>query len=315
MREFNEKGEFQIQDFDLSKNSGGGSFYNLYFELGSGLPLKFDIVNMGSLPYDLHESSKAHKFYAENSKCYLTIDNQHRYTSLITIDLEDKEVMVKKLPTAFKGGSGLNRRSNSFISKDRMFQASVSRYYFALQIRDLNSDSILSTHSFSPGDDIYFRNSDLTKEKNVMINTKPKSLDTDSFLKKLSASDISLFGRLYDGNIAMTLGGFKDQSASGAPIGSIGPVFVSIDSQASRDVYFRSYFDLEKGKHIEGEVPSSIGGRMATLKARKSITAELSAVFTLNDKYYLGCFDKGSTYQIFELDAIPKDDKDFSDSF
>jgi len=267
---------------------------------------KIDIDNPN--PLDLTSSWK--KLYCFNDKIYISLDNNVATTSLISFDLKDMTSEVSYFDKAkIPFGELYNVGSNSFLTKDKLFQIKASKRAISLQITDLASGIVLQEMQTEEKGDIEFKNTPLIQEGGtsmIMQGAEQELSKTKQILRKISNSDIGL--SVYSGGeqLELTLGGFKEVERTqnlggmmpgmGIPLGGgffFDPTMLAYASYTNtRAVYFKTLLDSKELSHIPGEIlrSSNIFDYIRTFDENQDFNVIIKTIFKVDDYFVLGYY-------------------------
>jgi len=217
-------------NFILQKLHGYGfssiqefNFDSVYIDIE--LPSIYSIINKpekairkidSSIPVSLKISSCKNKIYMTDNKITITLDEQNNTTQIYSLNLEDNTCSIDTIIyKTLQNTEDSPALSNSFIYDNTIFQISVNKYEFGLNIKRLDNTDTATYFHFSRGNDIDFSNSAMYErnEKEGFLFGDPvtwKIKNTRKFLKMMSNMDpaISVFSKYP--NYQILLGGIMD---------------------------------------------------------------------------------------------------------
>ncbi|WP_394775537.1 hypothetical protein [Flavobacterium sp.] len=151
----------------------------------------------------LDKSTKKSKMYIMNNHLILTFDHNPKETQIFDLNLENHEIIEKKIPQSVTQSA--KRLSNSFFYNNKIYQINATQEELLLDIKDYNSGETLKTFKVSQNDTIRFKSSPLLMQRDI---EKPRELKkTSKFLQRLSNTDIGLSVFKSNENTLITLGG------------------------------------------------------------------------------------------------------------
>lgn len=307
---FDNQGNLEIKDFDLTKNK----FYHrstLYeiFEEGL-LPFErpFSLVQINSdSPSSLINTAKKRKCYAQNNKIIITVDTDISYTQVISLDLKTFTATLQNiLNTSHSKFSqdDYDIKSNSFINSNKLYQIKSSSDKIFLTIKDMNG-TLIKEYSATDETTIDFKNSEINLKGGDFGGKRV--LETSSqFLRKVNNLNPGISCYQVGENTLMTLGGVsqEQQSASQALLGGFGfigaalyytvvysPIIDNFNSYERRKVVkIEGLFD-KNSNHVAGDLQPLAFDKINTfLENNKDIKAQ--TMFKLDNYYYFGYYDK-----------------------
>lgn len=201
-----QNGKCEIKMFDLSAfvfQNEKGQNYNL-----SVLLKYFPIQKIDSNDFSgLDKSAQIIKLYLLDNSIVLSFDYNPKKTQILELNLETTEITEKNFEQPVSKNP--TRKTNSFFSKNKVFQIKTNRDEFLFNIKDYNTGNTIKTVSISKNDSISFKNSPMFLQVN---NENPQKLKTTAkFLKQLSGLTPGI-SVVEQGNVSfLTFGGFKEQ--------------------------------------------------------------------------------------------------------
>lgn len=231
----------------------------------------------------LDKSSKKSKAYLLNNHLILTFDYNPKKTQVFDLDLENHTINEKSFP---QPGIDNTNKSNSFLNDNKLYQISVSKYGFAMDIKDYNSGQTLKDIKVLKNDTIKFKNSPLFVQTD---GRKPSELKkTSQFLNQLYFLDIGLSAFKTQKNILLTIGGSpKEEDYSSFYYNGD---FPQIDH--ARTVYFESILNHNLEFINEPQLPLAMDNIYYFLSTQKRIAFQ--NIFKFKDYYILGYYDKAT---------------------
>ncbi len=260
------------------------------------------------IPNALESTSKLVKLYQQKENLILTIDNGHKYTQLITFNLEsDSNFEVNNFEKVqLLSASETNKsftKSNSLISKNRLYQIIGLKGEMKFTVKDLNSKELIKSFSLQKEDSISFKNSPIIQEGGYYVNYREME-KTQKFLRKIAAGNmgISVYHRGNDINV--TLGGVQ-QTSYAYPMmgfGAIGGVMTAVATSMMTPTYY-AYASYSSSKstriiclfdsnmsHIDGELSPNAFDKIKDF-SKEVLNKKAETVFKYNGHYVYGYYE------------------------
>jgi len=307
--------------------------FSSYEFSNTGSPKLFQVLNESSLPFQsnlkihkidnsnpnpLYVTTKKNKIYYYGDKIYLTLDNNLEDTKIITLDLLNGNSSVQVYDqTTIECGEASKMKSNSYLSRNTLFQIKGCKKEMSFQIKDFKKDSLLKNFRVKENEEITFKNSPLIQEGGMMVFAKGSERElekTKQVLRKISSSDIGITGSYYQNHLELKLGGYKKVQGGGGgmmmtspgssfsgPAGTVSiaptyhynPTMYGYGSYAStREVYFKTLLDNKDFNHRQGEASKNAFDRMKDFENENSKDMTSQTVFKVDDYYVLGYYKK-----------------------
>ncbi|MGB3779345.1 MAG: hypothetical protein WA960_13380, partial [Tunicatimonas sp.] len=111
--------------------------------------------------FDFHRISQTHSFsklYPFKDSIILTLDDDTRSTSTITLDLSSGEQSSQEYPQqSLNSAAGRSIKSNSFISKNRLFQVKANKEELIFSVKELSkSESVVQEYRMQRNEPLTF---------------------------------------------------------------------------------------------------------------------------------------------------------------
>ncbi len=303
-----EKNNIEILEYDLAKevffdyNGDVSSLYNAFL-IPDGNSVKFnleiELIKTG-IPNSLYTTSKLIKLYIQDKNTItISFDKGHKFTQLITLNLDIIDYTIK---TIQKPVLSITReydpiKSNSFLSKDKLYQIVSNNDQMKFAVTNLESKKIIKELVLHEKDSITF--------KNTPIITKGSAHDdyletekTRKFLRNIASENNGIVMFEKDSIVKITLGGVSE-----APSGTLTMIHgtPSVDHFTSpthyaytgytkaRSTYIHCLFN-QKLQHIPGEVLKNAFDKIQDFsKDLKNLKVE--TIFKFNKHYVYGYYD------------------------
>lgn len=309
----------EIFDFSAHRFSET-EFPELFYALQDGISLgktnfsvqKIDINN----PNPLDIASKANKIYYYDNKLFLTIDNGHLVTKIVTIDLQDFTSSVKFYEQGNPVCDRILIKSNSYLYNDILYQITGCKDELYYSVLDMRSGTLLKDFTIYREEEIPFKNTPLIQEggTTIFVQGETRELNkTKQILRKITASDVGISVYPVQNRLELTVGGYKEVNTGGGgapmmmprsistPYGSASvptyhynPTMYGFSKYANtRTVYFKSLLDESTYDHVPGEIKYNAYDRIKAYqeKIRNEINTE--TIFKVGDMYIFGYYKRG----------------------
>nr|WP_298922889.1 hypothetical protein [uncultured Allomuricauda sp.] len=302
--------------YDLSNHT----FYN---ENGNVVPLsnlldkdKTEVIE-DNIPYSLEIVSKKIKIYPKNDSIIITLNHKTDRTQILSLNLKNesnKSFFIENI------GASATKKSNSFISDNRLFQLIVSSEFLVLSIHDLKTREKITEYSIKKDEEFFFKNAPFYQEfegqMSNMFNSRARSnraevKNTKDFLRKLSKYEVGLYILKNTDFIDITIGGAKEAKPLG--VGSllnpeILPTLISTTTdpvswgyysyvQIKSSIFTKSLLNIKTLKHIDKKAQNNVFDRIS-LKSKylkNSVLKKklkLETIFKIDNFFVYGFYNK-----------------------
>ncbi|WP_156152548.1 hypothetical protein [Flammeovirga sp. OC4] len=216
---------------------------------------KIDINKLNSIT----DTSKKHKLYQNDKKIVITLDHENNETKLITIFPSDFSHKIEVCLNSNLSNSPYTK-SNSYLLDDYLFQIVGNSSKLSVRVNDMKKKVLVNHFEVNEKEVITWKNSPLFQKgrnwQNALLtqnNIEPDTIKkTKQFLKKISASDLSLSVYKLDDNLGVTIGGVKEKITYDSHNDPV--VKVSTPSNnpefSYKYYYFNTIIDPQNCKHI-----------------------------------------------------------------
>ncbi|SHL91295.1 hypothetical protein SAMN05444387_1425 [Flavobacterium pectinovorum] len=231
----------------------------------------------------LDKSSKKSKAYLFGDHLILTFDYNPKKTQVFDLDIEKHTISEKSF---IQPGIDNANKSNSFLNDNKLYQISLNKYGFAIDVKDFNSGSTLKEIKVLKNDTIKFKNSPLFVQTD---GRKPSELrKTSQFLSQLYFLNVGLSAFKNQRNTLLTIGGSpKEEDYSSFYYNGD---FPQIDH--ARTVYFESILNNNLEFIQEPQLPLAIDNIYYFLSTQKRIAFQ--NIFKFKDYSILGYYDNAT---------------------
>ncbi len=302
--------------YDLSNHT----FYN---KNGNVVPLSnlLDKDNTevieDNIPYSLEIVSKKIKIYPKDDSITVTLNHKTDRTQILSLNLENESnnsFFIENI------GASATKKSNSFISGNRLFQLLVSSEFLVLSIHDLKTQGKITEYSVKKDEEFFFKNSPFYEEGESRIpnffnsrtlNNRTEIKSTKDFLRKLSKYNVGVYVLQTKKLTDVTIGGSKEvripvggthfgSSSSMSPIGiSTIPVFQAYHSylKGKSSIFTQSLFNSKTLEHIAQKAQNNVFDRISLKSSylKNSVLKKklkLETIFKMDDFFVYGFYNK-----------------------
>jgi len=322
---FNDDGKYNRTELDLSSIK----FFNRYskesslFHLittGSGSYGFKRMINLKKIdensPNSIEVTSEKSKFYLRENTVVFTFDENHEFTQIITIDLNNFEYKVAQIiKPNFKSDeientqnsiyyTELNKKTNSFLKGTNLFLIGSTDDEFIFMVKNYNTKEILKEYKVNVEDSITFKNTPIIQEGGTFESYREME-KTRKYLRKITSGDIGVAVYKKDNKYQITLGGKKEikrgggmmmpMGGFGMPIASAGaitvffnPTYSAFNSYTStKSTHIKGLFDLNF-KHLKGEVERNVFDKIYEFEENERVANYGETVFRYKDYFILG---------------------------
>ncbi len=283
------------EDFFNRKNEKVSLYKALLHRINSIDPGRLGLEYIETdIPNSLEKTSKKAKLFVDGKKIKLLLDQSSKFSQIVTLNLDsiDYEVNnIKKVDVS----DYRSIKSNSFISKNNLYQLIASKERLKFAVIDISSKKVLKEIHLNQDDSIIFKNTPIVQEGGVYVNHREME-KTKKFLRKITASNVGVSVYHSKDSIQITLGGLKEyKGAVGAPgfgpgVGPMGfatPTFFAFSSYAgSKSTYIKCLFDKNL-THISGDIPSNGFDKIDALK-KEILDENTETIFKFNNYLIYG---------------------------
>jgi len=216
------------------------------------------------------------KLYLLSNRLILTFDHSLKKTQLFDINLNNLE--IKEQNFLQPDHKKVSRSSNSYYHENKLFQINVNSDELLLDVKQLDSQTVMKSIAVSKNDTIRFKNSPLLIQRD---NFKPTELkNTAKFLQQLSSSDLGVSVFKNKKNLFITLGGQQliDQGFDGFQ-----PIVMS------KSIFFETIWTKALEFTTEEQQPLALDKIYLFMDSHKEVALE--NIMKFKDYFILGYFD------------------------
>lgn len=318
----------RVKKIDLSGHKFTKSSRSLYYVLYNNKSEKKDVNVLNKIdnknPNSIDLASNPNKIYCYNNTIHITLDVYDNFTKVISINMEDFKFNVNDYDMAkVDCDHDLGIKSNSYLLEDKIYQVSGCKNELYFSISDINTGKKLKERNVKKDDVIDFKNTPLIQLGGTFNkNKKYRELnETEQILRKIEASRIGVSAYEVNGNLEITIGGYKKMAtkeliAIGAVV-TIGgavlatgvpsyreavdpnnhyyysnPTMLSYKSYSyARSVYFKSLLNNDF-ENITDNINDNAFDKVRKheIDHRKEISSE--TMFKVNDYFVYGYYNK-----------------------
>ncbi|GHA23299.1 hypothetical protein GCM10007103_00420 [Salinimicrobium marinum] len=278
------------------------------------------VIEMGKMemdqPNSIQQASKNVKTFVTGNKLIITLDENHYFTFLLEINLEDFQGTVERIEKPRLSEEINHTSSNSFVLDNHIYQIITTKDAIKFHVVDLENDKVINSHSVSRDEEIYFKNTPIIQEGGFY--TSHREYDkTAKFIRKMKNLPVAITALEQDGKFQITMGSSLEKQAtpmmggfgmagamvSVAPGMAVGfnPMFFGYKTYSfSRTVEIKGLFDKEYN-HLEGDINPHIFEKIKEVAERyEHISAE--TIFRKKDTIYWGYHDNyNNVYNIYRM--------------
>ncbi|MBL0683975.1 hypothetical protein [Aquimarina mytili] len=250
----------------------------------------------------IEKASKKNKLFVEDDKIILLLDQSNLYSQIVTLDLNSTNYKVDNIKKPFLSEYGLTE-SNSFISKNQLYQLAVSNKYMKFTVTDISSKKLIKKIHLAQKDSITFKNTPIIQEGGEFNNYREME-KTSKFLRKLSLGSVGVSVYHSNDSIQVMLGGIEhmhgmdggfsqvvtvDLGSTGVTYTYVPPLLESYRSYAgSKSTYIKCLFD-ENWSHIPGEMPTNGFDKIEEIK-KQILDENTETIFRFGDHLIYGYY-------------------------
>ncbi|PWB28431.1 hypothetical protein [Flavobacterium sp. HTF] len=216
------------------------------------------------------------KLYLLSNRLILTFDHSLKKTQLFDINLNNLE--IKEQNFLQPDHKKVSRSSNSYYHENKLFQINVNSDELLLDVKQLDSQTVMKSIAVSKNDTIRFKNSPLLIQRD---NFKPTELkNTAKFLQQLSSSDLGVSVFKNKKNLFITLGGQQliDQGFDGFQ-----PIVMS------KSIFFETIWTKALEFTTEEQQPLALDKIYLFMDSHTEVALE--NIMKFKDYFILGYFD------------------------
>ncbi len=278
---------------------------------------KNDCGELNSLEF----TSKQNKIFCYNDMIYITLDNMHDNTILLSIDLNDYTSNMKIYNHRNNECDGAySLKTNSYLFDDILYQLKGCKNELYFSAYNIQTDSLLNHFKIRKHENTYFRNKPSFQEGGTTYfkqSAKRKINNAKRFLHKLSTSDnIGLNVYQLENGLEITIGGYLEipggiggggmvMTSPGAtfstPKGTVGTpptyqydptLYGSSKNPRIRTVYFKTLLNEHDLSQIDTKISMNANDKIKDFSKHieNNITSE--TIFKVDDYYVFGYYNK-----------------------
>lgn len=212
--------EIDFSEYTFLRSGAEAISQNLYYALWdtqrSAMSFATNLPKISDdKPMRLRKAASRTKFYCIREKMIITLDINRYNTIFLEVNLDDYSTEYKSYPYGvIEDTEEQNRKSNSYLHHNLLYQLSISKLEMYLSIKNLENNSIIKEYRVKRDDSIYFKNSSITK-KNSGYGDGIRELErTNQFLKKIIRGNVGISVYEED-HLYVVIGGYKTVSSGG----------------------------------------------------------------------------------------------------
>ncbi|MDG1571219.1 hypothetical protein OZ410_02755 [Robiginitalea sp. M366] len=252
------------------------------------------------LPTPLGEAVKTLKIYPQGNRLKITTDHRLGTTVLFDLSLDTNQYAIRYYGFDYhEFPLNGNKKSNSFLYGNHLYQILVSRKQAKILVKDLADNRTVKTLTFNQKDPIAFLNSEIYQDNGSFSSASERLSSEKQFLATLMDGRVGITAEPYYGKTKMVFGGTRTRSTPmypGIPLGSfqfgslnIGLSFF-ISASNSEATYARALLNPENLEQAQGFAGINI---FETLAVYKQEEAQLKGidhenVFLFGDRMIYG---------------------------
>ncbi|SHJ49988.1 hypothetical protein [Aquimarina spongiae] len=263
------------------------------------------------IPNALEIAAKSKKIYIEEDSIIISIDNDHKTTQLLTLNLEDNTYDARsfKKPDLLyvKNNENIFIKSNSFLANNRLYQIVGKKGQMRLFVTDIHSKELVKQLALQKEDSITFKNSPIIQEGGYYSNYREME-KTQKFLRKIASGDIAVAVQQLGDTTKVTLGGVKEINTGGGygmpmmGFGAIGgamtglanafmtPTFYAYSSYTTtKSTRIHCLFN-EQLDHLSGEVSKNAFDKIKEF-SKELLNEKAETIFKYNGYYVYGYYE------------------------
>ena len=304
-------------EFFLGRDNDKASLYSLFKIKSNGTYVEIETNKIEEdVPNSIEVVSEEKKLYVRDNKIVFTFDNNRDVTQILTINPVDYSYSIESIPKPLLKVKSHQKKSNSFISEDKIFTIASTNDSLALRIQDFKSRALLKELTVSKEDSITFKNTPIIQEGGVYDNYRELE-SSQKFLRKLTSADLGVSVYMQNDEYLITIGSKKEIKTGGGgmmmpmggfggfPIASFGsvnvffnPTYFAYNSYFNtKSVHIKSLFDLNFN-HIKGTVEDNFFDKIENHSEPES-SSEGKTIFKYKDYFVLGNYiPKTRTYTL-----------------
>ncbi len=152
-------------------------------------------------PYSLDSMVSLIKLYVIGDSIYLVSDMNKEFTQIISHNLKTETTEFERL----NQGVIEYAPTNSFLTKEYLFQIAVNSKEMIFQVTDLKTKKVLKQHQISKSDSLYLANGPI-RQRGGRYKQYRELEKTSQFLRKLSNGNPALYANKIDGQFEINIG-------------------------------------------------------------------------------------------------------------
>ncbi len=255
---------------------------------------------------DINIAQDSRKLYVHNDTLFLLINNVKNVTTIYTFDLTNNKMDHRIIVHENDDSRNDPLVCNSFLLRNNLYYASASNNNLFLQIVDFYTGDILKEFKANRNEEISFKNTPITLQRDVTFAGREKELGkTKQLLDKMTNGSVVIIATPNDAKneIELLVGSYEEVSSYGggggmwmAGGGTATPMFVPNGGFSSgswgKSAHFKMLINADNYDHINGIITPSINDRINDFTKGIKMPAEGENLFVINGNYYYAYYDK-----------------------
>lgn len=264
-------------EFLLGRENNKATLYDLFNIKSTGAFIGTETNKIeDDTPNSIEAVSEEKKLYVRDNKIVFTFDINRGLTQILVINPVDFSYNVKSFQKPLFEANSSIKKSNSFITDDKIFTIASTNDSLGLKIQDFKSKNVLKEFLVTKEDSITFKNTPIIQEGGIYDSYRELE-SSQKFLRKLTSANLGISVYRQNDEYLITIGSEKEVSTGGGmmmpmgggfggfPIATIGsanvffnPTFFAYNSYSStKSVHIKSLFDLDFN-HIKGSIKDNL---------------------------------------------------------
>jgi hypothetical protein len=265
------------------------------------------------------------KIYPSTENVYITLDQSHKQTDMLILDIANEKLTVKTYPKTKIAGDNWSPKSNSYLYYNYLVQSVVSSDKLVIDFIDIRTSEKVNSYQVLREDSIQFKNTPLIQEKSGGFSEATRVLKkTSQLLNKITNSQVAIaINPSKDGAVKMILGSYLERKAGGGGGGGmmmygggmpVAPIFIPTPMYGGynagklvKSAYFESSFSFPNFQHQQGQINATDNVmdviRDYENKLEEANTVTLTNIFRRKNDFIFCYYLK--TSDIYHLVAFP----------
>lgn len=165
-------------------------------------------------PNSIESVSEEKKMYLRGNEIVITFDNNKKYTQVISINIDTKELTKKVFNKPLENIKPGKKKTNSFLYDNYIALISGTKEVLSIHLIDYTTGKFIKEFAVTKDEEITFKNTPIIQEGGFYNNYRELE-KTKKFLRKITSQKIGVSIIKNNNNYQFTIGGYVEQRSSG----------------------------------------------------------------------------------------------------